>query len=95
MTAPAIVPPALSAPAADQYAVLNVRAHEVERGDIIVGFRSPVESILFHGNDARWYYADRFGTIICRRHRFATLQVLRGGLSADDTPPHGIERTVA
>lgn len=89
----AILPPHMVDPTVPH--VLTVRAHEVEHGDTIVGFATPVASVLFSGADGRWYFADRFGTIICRRHRFATLQVLRGGplpVEPDATPSHGIDR---
>lgn len=93
MTGPALTPPTLQAPAGVR--LLQVRPHEVEHGDVILGFRSPVESVLYHGNDGCWYYADRLGTILCRRPSWAMVNVIRGCLSSDDTPPFGIDRVVA
>lgn len=96
MIGPAILPPALSGPGDELgLELLSVRPHEVERGDVILGMRSPVESVLFHGSNGCWYYTDRIGTVLCRRPAWATVQVIRGGLSSDDTPPRGIGRVVA
>ena len=74
--------------------LLTVEAHEVERGDRLVGLNAPVDHVLFHGGDGRWLYVDHRGTIMAARRMGARVQVLRGGLTADDCPPTGIERAL-
>lgn len=73
--------------------VLTVAAHEVERGDVLVGRGAtvPVDTLLFHGAEGCWIYYDHRGTPLARKRMGAIVQVLRGGLSTHDTPPHGIE----
>lgn len=90
MTGTSIFPAGMTMPGDAQ--VLTVRTHEVEAGDRLVGLRSVVKSVLFDGNVGRWLYADAWGTIFATRAPWQSVQVLRGGLTDDDTPPHGIER---
>src|SRR6185503_163405 len=54
---------------------LSVLPHEVEKGDIILGLRSPVASILTDGR--AWYYGDSHGTIIAKRSTWGRVQVVR------------------
>lgn len=71
---------------------LSLRPEEVERGDQFVGLRSIVEGIVFDGPSCQWFYTDRLGSRITTRRPWQTAQVLRGALSADDTPPFGVTR---
>ena len=89
MIGPAILPPGMLPLGAE---LLTVDAHEVERGDRLVGLNTPVDHVLFHGGDGRWLYIDHRGTIMAARRMGARVQVLRGGLSTHDCNPVGIER---
>jgi phosphoribosylaminoimidazole synthetase len=69
-------------------------ADKVADGDVILGQRTPVDGVLYHGSNGYWYYTAADGTILCRRPAWVTVNVLRY-TPTDDTPPHGIERVVA
>lgn len=71
--------------------VLTVRAHEVNKGDLLVGLTRPVDMVLYHGGDGRWLYTDAAGTILRAVHSLAYVQVIRG-LPVDECDPHGIDR---
>lgn len=72
--------------------IITVQPFEVERGDQFLGLMSVVESIVFDGALGAWRYMDRTGSVITTRKPWQAVQVLRGALTVDDTPPFGIER---
>jgi hypothetical protein len=76
----------------DHFDIFTVRPHEVERGDRFLGLRSVVDTIVFDGWLGAWRYMDEHGSIITTRKPWQSAQILRGGLSTHDTPPHGVER---
>ena len=88
-----MIGPAISTlPAGMGQQVVVVEPYEVERGDRLAGLRTPVDHLLYDGNANRWLYVDARGIIIARRRPADRVQVVRGGLSTHDTPPHGIAR---
>ena len=80
-------------------AVITVEPHLVEHGDIILGLRTPVTSILTDGTF--WFYGDDSGTFIAKRPSWGRVQVIRGAdqemiaqslADLDDCNPAGLER---
>lgn len=89
MIGPAILPPGMLPMGAE---IVTVDVHCIEKGDRLVGGRNYIEKVLYHGNGEGWLLVDQFGGIIAKRPLGARVQVLRGGLTSDDTPAQGIER---
>lgn len=75
--------------------VLTVRPHEVDAGDILVGFpRKPIAVVLLDCgvSPASWLYYGFDGYLVARRSLDAAVQVIRGATPGDECPPYGLER---
>lgn len=65
--------PSLAAPANSH---LTIEPWEVEKGDVLLGLRTPIATIL-QTDRGVWIYADRHGRIIARRPHWSKVQVVR------------------
>lgn len=56
--------------------MLTIEPWEVEKGDVLLGLRTPIASIL-QTDRGVWIYGDRRGRIIARRPHWSKVQVVR------------------
>lgn len=66
---------------------LSLEPWQVEHGDIILGLRSPVASILTDGR--AWFYSDSHGTIVAKRSTWGRVQVIRDSAEGCDSADSG------